>query len=93
MVLETLPDHTYSIIQWIEDYIAPCTDVAILGAAYFEFLSPRAQDIVRDEVELRAAEVRYEGLAWERFRDPEPASQWAFVKTEVPIHPFRGMTV
>lgn len=93
MVLESLPAHTYTIVQWIEDYIAPCTDIAILGAAYFEFLSPRAQDIVKDEVELRSAEVKYEGLSWERLRMPEPANQWEFVKREVPIHPFRGMTV
>lgn len=68
-----------TVSDWVEMYIEPGTDIAILGAAFYETLSDRARAIVEFEVEFRKRAVRDASTEKSRSRLwTKMESQWGY---------------
>ena len=76
--MSALRRHSITMVEWIEEWIDYGTDLARFAAAYYEQLSPRAQSIIRDEVEYAEAEVREDGKSSAFLRPCREQSQWGF---------------
>ncbi len=84
--------HTISLIDFIEMWIEPGTDTAIMAAAYYEMLSPRSKRIVRREVFSRKRlvdEARRRAAAERSYANP--CSTWTFEKPVFSDPSHRGL--